>query len=70
MPKILDKERKIISGELHLVLLTLHVQFSFSIEQDKMDLVTPNTIISVGLVDIVFGINTRYRCLQRFLLTQ
>jgi hypothetical protein len=33
--------------ELHLVLMTLHKQFTISIEQDKVELVTLNTIFSV-----------------------
>lgn len=35
---------------LHLVLVTLHVQFIISIEQDKIETVALNTIFSVVLV--------------------
>lgn len=33
--------------DLHLVLVTLHIQFIITIEQDNTELVTQNTLFSV-----------------------
>ena len=50
MPNLFNnKERQIKLGS-QLALVTLHGWFPISIEQDKVELVTPNTIFSVLLL--------------------